>query len=85
MTWYTCIFTDPLVVLLLLDLFHLVQKLSDSQLQFGEFVFSCNFRVVVGMFSDLNIQMHSLQHWDTDCLKSTCLYSVQVQSKCLHE
>lgn len=49
----------PLVVLFLLDLFNLVQQLSDSQLQLREFVFSCNFRVVVGMFSNLNIQMHS--------------------------
>ena len=56
------LWTDPLVVLLLLDLFDLVQELSDSQLQLGEFVLSCDFRVVVGMFSDLNIQMHSLQH-----------------------
>ena len=56
------VFTDPLVVLLLLDLLHLVQQLSDSQLQLGEFVLRCDFRIVVGVFSHLNIQMHSLQH-----------------------
>lgn len=53
--------SDPLVVLFLLDLFHLVQKLSNSQLQLCEFVLSCYLRVVVGMFSDLNIEMNSLQ------------------------
>lgn len=53
--WLGGFCTDPLVVLLLLDLFDLVQKLSDSQLQLGEFVLSCNFGVVVGMFSNLNV------------------------------
>lgn len=53
--------THPLVVLLLLDLLHLVQELSSSQLQLREFVLCCDLRVVVGMFPDLNVQMNSLQ------------------------
>lgn len=56
-----CWFSDPLVVLLLLDLLHLVQQLTHTQLQLSQFVFGCNFRVVVGMFSNLNFQMDSLQ------------------------
>lgn len=49
----------PLVVLLLLDLFHLVQKLSDPQLQLGQFVFGCDLGVVVGVFTNLNVQVDS--------------------------
>lgn len=55
---------DPLIVLLLLDLFNLIKQLSNSQLELSEFVLGCNFRVVVGMFSNLNIEMHSLQCWE---------------------
>lgn len=58
-------FTDPLVVLLLLDLLHLVQQLSDAQLQLGEFVLGGDLRVVVGVFSDLDVQMNPLQRGDT--------------------
>lgn len=53
--------TDPLVVLLLLDLLHLVQELSHSQLQLRQLVLSCDFRVVVGVFSHLNVQMDPLE------------------------
>lgn len=53
--------TDPLVVLLLLDLLHLVQQLAHSQLQLRQLVLSCDFRVVVGVFSHLNVQVDSLE------------------------
>lgn len=56
--------TDPLVVLLLLDLLHLVQQLSHSQLQLSQLVLGCDFRVVVGVFSHLNVQMDPLEGED---------------------
>jgi len=49
----------PLVVLLLGDLLYLVQKLSHSQLQFGQLFLLCNVSVVDGMLSYLNVQVHS--------------------------
>lgn len=56
--------TDPLVVLLLLDLLHLIQQLSHSQLQLSQLVLGCDFRVVVGVFSHLNVQMNPLEGED---------------------
>lgn len=54
--------THPLVVLLLLDLLHLVQQLPHSQLQLRQLVLCSDFRVVVGVFSNLDVQMDPLQH-----------------------
>ncbi len=54
--------TDPLVVLLLLDLVNLLHQLSDSQLQLCQFVFGSDLSVVVGVFAHLDVQMNPLQH-----------------------
>lgn len=54
--------TDPLVVLLLLDLVHLLHQLSDSQLQLCQFVFGSDLSVVVGMLTHLDVQVNPLQH-----------------------
>lgn len=54
--------TDPLVVLLLLDLVHLLHQLSHSQLQLRQLVFGGDLGVVVGVFTDLDVQVNSLQH-----------------------
>lgn len=48
-----------LVVLLLGDLLDLVQKLTDSKLQFGEFLLLCDIRVIDSVFTDLNVKMDS--------------------------
>lgn len=56
--------THPLVVLLLLDLLHLVQQLSHSQLQLSQLVLGCDLRVVVGVFSHLDVQMDPLEGED---------------------
>lgn len=45
----------PLVILLLLDLFHLVKQLAGPELQLGQLVLGSNLRVVVGMLPDLDI------------------------------
>lgn len=58
--------TYPLVILLFLDLLHLIQKLSDPQLQFRQLVLGCNFWVVVGVFTHLNVQMDSLRRKELD-------------------
>lgn len=60
-----CVVTDPLIVLLLLDLLHLVQELSHAQLQLRQLVLGCDFRVVIGVFSHLDVQMDSLEHQET--------------------
>lgn len=52
--------THPLVVLLLLDLLHLLHQLSDSQLQFTQLVFGCDFRIVVRVFAHLDVKVNSL-------------------------
>lgn len=49
------LFTIPLVILLLLDLFHLIKQLAGSELQLGQFILGSNLRVVVGMFSNLDV------------------------------
>lgn len=54
--------TDPLVVLLLLDLVHLLHQLSDSQLQLRQFVLGSDLSVVVGVFAHLDVQVNALQH-----------------------
>lgn len=54
--------TDPLVVLLLLDLVHLLHQLSHSELQLCQLVFGGDLGVVVGVFTDLDVQVNSLQH-----------------------
>lgn len=53
--------TDPLVVLLLLDLVHLLHQLSHSQLQLGQLVLGGNLSVVVGVLAHLDVQVDSLQ------------------------
>lgn len=57
-----CSSTDPLIVLLLLDLVHLLHQLSDSQLQLWQFVFGGNLSIVVGVFAHLDVQVNPLQH-----------------------
>lgn len=54
--------TDPLVVLLLLDLVDLLHQLSHSELQLRQFVFGGDLGVVVGVFAHLDVQVNSLQH-----------------------
>ncbi|TNN72049.1 hypothetical protein EYF80_017837 [Liparis tanakae] len=54
--------TDPLVVLLLLDLVHLLHQLPDSQLQLRQLVFGRDLGVVVGVFPHLDVQVNPLQH-----------------------
>lgn len=49
------LFTIPLVILLLLDLFHLIKQLASSELQLRQFVLGSNLRVVVGMLSNLDV------------------------------
>lgn len=66
-----CVLTDPLVVLLFLDLLHLVQQLSHSQLQLSQLVLRCDFRVVIGVFSHLNVQMDSLERQETSVVSVT--------------
>lgn len=61
----TCGLTDPLVVLLLLDLLHLVQELAHPQLQLTQLVLGGDFRVVVGVFSHLDVQVDPLGHRET--------------------
>lgn len=51
----------PLVILLLLDLFHLVEQLAGPELQLCQLVLGSNLRVVVGMLPDLDIQVHTLE------------------------
>uniref|UniRef100_A0A8D8S0K7 Uncharacterized protein n=1 Tax=Cacopsylla melanoneura TaxID=428564 RepID=A0A8D8S0K7_9HEMI len=52
-------FSVTLIVLLLGDLIYLVQQLSHSQLQLGQFVFLRNLSVVNSVFAHLNVQMYS--------------------------
>lgn len=54
--------TDPLVILLFVDLVHLLHQLSHSQLQFCQLVFGGYLGVVVGVFAHLDVQVNSLQH-----------------------
>lgn len=49
------LFTIPLVILLLLDLFHLIKQLASSELQLRQFVLGSNLRVVVGVLSNLDV------------------------------
>lgn len=51
----------PLVILLLLDLFHLIEQLAGPQLQLCQLVLGSNLWVVVGMLPDLDIQVHTLE------------------------
>lgn len=51
----TVIHPYPLVILLLLDLFHLIKQLASSELQLRQFVLGSNLRVVVGMLSNLDV------------------------------
>ena len=46
---------DPLVVLLFGDLFDLVEKLANAQLQFGQLVALHDLLVVVGVLAHLNV------------------------------
>lgn len=55
----TC--AHPLVILLLLDLFHLIQQLASSELELGQFVLGSDLGVVVGMLPNLDVQVHALQ------------------------
>lgn len=74
-----CVLTDPLIVLLLLDLLHLIQELSHSQLQLSQLVLSCYFRVVIGVFSHLDVQMDSLEHQETWAVSGTGQAVIYVQ------
>lgn len=53
--------TDPLVVLLLLDLVHLLHQLSHSQLQLCQLVLGGNLSVIVGVLAHLYVQVDPLQ------------------------
>lgn len=53
--------TDPLVVLLLLDLVHLLHQLPYSHLQFRQLVFSGDLGVVVGVLAHLDVQVDPLR------------------------
>lgn len=48
-----------LIVLLLGDLVDLIQQLSDAQLQLSQFLLLGHVGVIDGMFTDLDVQMHS--------------------------
>lgn len=52
--------THPLIVLFFLNLFHLVQQLSHTQLKLCQFIFSGDFWVVIGMFPHLDVKVHPL-------------------------
>lgn len=45
----------PLVILLLLNLFHLIKQLAGSELQLGQLILGSNLRVVVGMLPNLYV------------------------------
>lgn len=45
----------PLVILLLLDLFHLIKQLAGSELQLRQFVLGSNLGVVVCMLPNLDV------------------------------
>lgn len=49
------LFTIPLVILLLLDLFHLIKQLAGSELQLCQFILGSDLRVVVGMPPNLDV------------------------------
>lgn len=53
--------TDPLVVLLLLDLVDLLHQLAHSQLQLRQLVFGGDLGIVVGVFAHLDVQVDSLK------------------------
>jgi len=61
--------TDPLVVLFLCYLLHLIEKLPHTKLQLGEFVLGGDLRVVICALTDTQVQMNSLQkQWITKLL-----------------
>jgi len=51
--------TIALIVLFLGDLLHLIQQLTDSQLELGELLLLSHICVVDGMLADLNVEMHT--------------------------
>lgn len=51
--------SESLVILFFLDLLHLIKKLSNAELEFGQFVFRGNFRVIVCVLADQNVQMNA--------------------------
>lgn len=53
--------TDPLVVLLLLNLVHLLHQLPHSQLQLRQLVLGGNLGVVVGVLAHLYVQVDPLR------------------------
>lgn len=74
--------TDPLVVLLLLDLLHLVQELAHAQLQLRQLVLRCDFRVVVGVFSHLDVQMDPLEGEQSSAVSLTWPLSGLLKRTC---
>ena len=52
--------TDPLVRLLLGDLFNLVKELPDSQLQLIQLLFGSDLSIIHGMLTDGNVKVNSL-------------------------
>lgn len=51
----------PLVILLLLDLFHLIKQLAGSELELCQLVPGSDLGVVVGVLPNLDVQVHTLQ------------------------
>ena len=56
-----CQNADPLEILLLLDLVGLVYELPDLNLKLGELLFCCNYCVVLGPLTDVNLEVDTLE------------------------
>jgi len=48
-----------LIILLLRDLLHLIQQLTNSQLQLGQLILGRDLSVIVGVFAHLDVEMNS--------------------------
>lgn len=73
-SWETCflrgytspVLTEPaqpphhLVPLLLLDLLHLLDQLLHTQVQLSQLVFGCQFCIIIGVFTQLPVQVNIL-------------------------
>ena len=53
--------SNPLIVLLLGDLFHLVEELADSKLKLRKLLLLSDVSVIDGVFANLDVEMNSLQ------------------------
>jgi hypothetical protein len=60
-TFYLLKVTYPLIILFLSNLFNLVEELSYSKLEFVQLIFSSDLLVVVGMLSDLDVKVDTLE------------------------